>query len=74
MKATRDYMRATRGIRRPEMIVAVSAHSAYFKAAEYFNIRLIKVCPAAVANFCHFWGLTVFFWWGRGIEPPTMVR
>eukprot|EP00884_Botryococcus_braunii_P016941 jgi/Botrbrau1/3930/Bobra.0365s0006.1 len=43
VKASRDYMRWSKGIRQPQMIVAVSAHSAYFKAAEYFNIQLIKV-------------------------------
>ena len=31
LRATRDYMRATRGISRPEMIVAVSAHAAVYK-------------------------------------------
>ena len=43
IRATRDYMRATRHIRRPEMIVAVSAHAAVYKAAEYFNIRIVRV-------------------------------
>lgn len=37
MKASRDYMRATRGITQPEMIIADSAHAAYWKAAEYFK-------------------------------------
>eukprot|EP00897_Mesotaenium_endlicherianum_P009900 jgi/Mesen1/8939/ME000552S08445 len=40
VKTTRDYMLATKGITRPEMVVAVSAHSAYVKAARYFGIRL----------------------------------
>lgn len=44
VKASRDYMAATRGITSPEMIVAVSAHAAFIKAAEYFGIRLIRVC------------------------------
>lgn len=69
IKASRDYMRATRGITQPEMVIAVSAHAAYYKvvcccvltcqlptipmrpschmvctqAAEYFNIRLVRV-------------------------------
>jgi hypothetical protein len=43
VKASRDYMLATRGVRRPEMVVAESAHAAFFKAAEYFNIKLVKV-------------------------------
>ena len=33
LRATRDYMRTTKGITRPEMIVAVSAHAAVYKAA-----------------------------------------
>jgi len=43
IRATRDYMRVTRHIRRPEMIVAVSAHAAVYKAAEYFNIQIVRV-------------------------------
>lgn len=43
IRASRDYMRATRHIRRPEMIVAVSAHAAVYKAAEYFNIQIVRV-------------------------------
>ncbi|KAI7840937.1 hypothetical protein COHA_005368 [Chlorella ohadii] len=33
VKASRDYMMATRGITEPEMIIAVSAHAAFIKAA-----------------------------------------
>ena len=33
VKASRDYMAATRGITEPEMIIAVSAHAAFVKAA-----------------------------------------
>ena len=49
VKAARDYMCAKKGIRHPEMIIAQSAHAAFFKAAEYFKIRLIKagLLPAA---------------------------
>ncbi len=43
VKASRDYMKATRGIRRPEMIIGASAHAAFYKAAEYFNIKLVRV-------------------------------
>ena len=43
VKASRDYMTLKRGINNPEMVIAVSAHAAFVKAAEYFNIRLIKV-------------------------------
>ena len=45
LRATRDYMRTTKGITRPEMIVAVSAHAAVYKAAEYFDITLV-VCQS----------------------------
>ncbi|KAL2608734.1 hypothetical protein R1flu_027307 [Riccia fluitans] len=40
VKSTRDYMKAARGVSKPEMILAVSAHSAYDKAAQYFGIKL----------------------------------
>ncbi|CAM6052283.1 unnamed protein product [Sphagnum compactum] len=40
MKSTRDFMKATRGINAPEMIIPESAHSAYDKAAQYFQIKL----------------------------------
>lgn len=43
IRASRDYMRATRGISQPEMIVGVSAHAAVYKAAEYFGIHLVRV-------------------------------
>ncbi len=43
VKASRDYMRARKGIRRPEMVVGQSAHAAFFKAAEYFNVKLVTV-------------------------------
>lgn len=43
IRATRDYMCAVRGVSQPEMIVAVSAHAAVYKAAEYFNIHLVRV-------------------------------
>jgi hypothetical protein len=41
VKAARDYMVARRGITAPEMVVGPSAHAAYWKAAEYFNIKLV---------------------------------
>jgi sphinganine-1-phosphate aldolase len=43
MKTYRDWARARRGIRRPEMVVPVSAHAAFDKAAEYFDMRMVKV-------------------------------
>ncbi|XP_026385435.1 sphingosine-1-phosphate lyase-like isoform X1 [Papaver somniferum] len=43
VKTSRDYMRTKKGIRKPEMIIPESAHSAYDKAAQYFNIKLWRV-------------------------------
>ncbi|KAL9257648.1 Sphingosine-1-phosphate lyase-like protein [Drosera capensis] len=43
IKSSRDYMKARRGITRPEMIIAESAHSAYDKGAQYFNIKIRRV-------------------------------
>ncbi|CAL5221739.1 g3989 [Coccomyxa viridis] len=43
VKTSRDYMRAKRGIRHPEMVVGQSAHAAFFKAAEYFKVKLVVV-------------------------------
>ncbi|KAH9623593.1 hypothetical protein KSS87_008647 [Heliosperma pusillum] len=43
VKSSRDYMRAKKGITNPEMIIPVSAHSAYDKAAQYFKIKLRRV-------------------------------
>lgn len=47
VKASRDYMKATRGIRQPEMIIGDSAHAAFYKAAEYFSIKLVRVSEAS---------------------------
>ncbi|KAJ4710798.1 Glutamate decarboxylase/sphingosine phosphate lyase [Melia azedarach] len=43
VKSSRDYMRHKKGITKPEMIIPESAHSAYDKAAQYFNIKLWRV-------------------------------
>ncbi|OIW07307.1 hypothetical protein TanjilG_11941 [Lupinus angustifolius] len=43
VKTSRDYMKSKKGITRPEMIIPESAHSAYDKAAQYFNIKLWRV-------------------------------
>jgi glutamate/tyrosine decarboxylase-like PLP-dependent enzyme len=43
MKAYRDRARATRGITRPEMVIPVSAHAAFDKASQYFNIKTVHV-------------------------------
>ncbi|MBW2263619.1 MAG: aspartate aminotransferase family protein [Deltaproteobacteria bacterium] len=43
MKAYRDRARDRKGITRPEMIVPTTAHAAFDKAAQYFNIKQVKV-------------------------------
>ncbi|KAG6653872.1 hypothetical protein CIPAW_05G107200 [Carya illinoinensis] len=43
MKSSRDYMKTKKGITKPEIIIPESAHSAYDKAAQYFNIKLWRV-------------------------------
>ncbi len=43
MKTYRDWARATKGIARPEMILPVSAHVAFEKAAQYFNIKIVPI-------------------------------
>jgi glutamate/tyrosine decarboxylase-like PLP-dependent enzyme len=40
VKTYRDRARAKRRVTKPEMIVPVTAHVAWFKAAEYFGVRL----------------------------------
>lgn len=44
VKTYRDLARAKRRVRRPEMIVPRSAHVAWFKAAEYFGVKL-RILP-----------------------------
>lgn len=43
MKTYRDHARAAKGITAPEMIVPVSAHAAFDKAAQYFNIKQVRI-------------------------------
>jgi len=43
VKAARDRGRAERGITDPEMVLPISAHAAFHKAAHYFGIKVHKV-------------------------------
>lgn len=43
MKTYRDRARRERGITRPEIVVPVTAHAAFEKAAQYFNLKLVRV-------------------------------
>lgn len=43
MKTYRDRAGAQKGITQPEMIVPVTAHAAFDKASQYFNIKMVHV-------------------------------
>jgi sphinganine-1-phosphate aldolase len=43
VKTARDVARADRGIAHPQMVAAQSAHAAFTKAADYFDVELIRV-------------------------------
>jgi sphinganine-1-phosphate aldolase len=43
MKTYRDWARERKGITRPNIIVPVTAHAAFDKAAQYFGLRLVKI-------------------------------
>lgn len=47
MKACRDYAWETRSVSLPEVVLPITAHPAFNKAADYFGIRLkfVKVDP-----------------------------
>ncbi|MBU3915434.1 hypothetical protein KKA14_07850, partial [bacterium] len=43
MKTYRDWARETKGITKPEMIAPVTAHAAFDKASQYFNIKMVHI-------------------------------
>jgi sphinganine-1-phosphate aldolase len=43
MKTYRDWARAEKGIKKPEMIVPVTAHAAFEKASDYFQIKRVEI-------------------------------
>lgn len=43
MKSYRDRAREEKGITKPEMVLPVTAHAAFDKAAHYFNIKMVKI-------------------------------
>jgi len=43
MKTYRDWARERKGITRPEMVLPVTAHAAFDKAAQYFNIKPVLI-------------------------------
>lgn len=42
-KAYRDYGREIKSIKKPEMVVPITAHSSFDKAAQYLNIKVRTV-------------------------------
>lgn len=49
-KAYRDYAREVNGIKYPEMVVPVTAHAAFDKAAKYLKIK-IRTIPVNQNTF-----------------------
>jgi glutamate/tyrosine decarboxylase-like PLP-dependent enzyme len=43
MKTYRDWAREEKGITEPEMVAPVTAHAAFDKAAEYFNLKMVRI-------------------------------
>jgi len=43
VKTYRDWARVTKGITSPEMVLPVTAHAAFDKAAAYFGVRQVRV-------------------------------
>jgi len=43
MKTYRDYAREKRGITKPQMIAPTTAHAAFDKAGEYFNVDVVRI-------------------------------
>jgi len=50
MKTYRDWAREKKGVTKPEMIVPVTAHAAFDKASQYFNIKTVRI--PVDENFC----------------------
>lgn len=49
-KTYRDYAREMKGITKPEMVVATTAHSAFDKAAQYLMIK-VRTVPVNPHNY-----------------------
>lgn len=43
MKTYRDWARANKRIKKPAMVVPTTVHAAFDKAAQYFNIKMVRV-------------------------------
>lgn len=42
-KAYRDYAREVKGIKKPEIVMPITAHAAFDKAAQYLNIKIRSI-------------------------------
>lgn len=42
-KAYRDYARSVKGIKHPEIVMPVTAHSSFDKAGQYFNLKIRSI-------------------------------
>lgn len=49
-KTFRDYAREVKGIKNPEIVMPVTAHAAFDKAAQFLNIKICAV-PVHPHNF-----------------------
>ncbi|KAI9364469.1 pyridoxal phosphate-dependent transferase [Zopfochytrium polystomum] len=43
VKTHREWAKATKGITKPEMVVPVTIHAAFDKAADYFGVKMISI-------------------------------
>jgi len=43
MKTYRDWAKEKKGITQPEMLAAPTAHAAFDKASQYFNIKMVRI-------------------------------
>ncbi len=47
VKTARDHAKATRGVTEPELVIPVTAHPAFEKAAHYFGLKPVRIPLAA---------------------------
>ncbi|ORY22698.1 putative sphinganine-1-phosphate aldolase [Naematelia encephala] len=67
VKTHRDWAKAVKGITKPEMVIPASAHAAFWKASEYFGIKL-HVIPVIEAT-----RKADVAWIKRAINPNTIM-
>jgi len=67
VKTHRDWARSVKGITKPEMVIPSSAHAAFWKASQYFGIKL-HVIPVNSRN-----RKADVKWMSRAINPNTIM-